>query len=58
VSLPGSARRATSAAVPVDTLLFRPVEGESASWEWQAESGARALDTDALATYCRALLDQ
>jgi hypothetical protein len=58
VSLPGSAQRATSAAVPVDTLLFRPVESESASWEWHAESGARALDTDALATYCRALLDQ
>jgi hypothetical protein len=55
VSRPGSAHR-TGGATVARELVLRPIEKGAAGLEWEAADGTR-YDTDALAAYCRALLE-
>ncbi|HUF27431.1 MAG TPA: hypothetical protein VMM18_10680 [Gemmatimonadaceae bacterium] len=57
VSLPGHTRRSNAGAVAVETTLFRPMETSGGTWEWRSEGGAPAYGTDALAMYCRGLVE-
>ena len=59
VSLPGSGRRAGEEAVAVSSLVLRPEEAASGTWEWRTEEhDIVALATPALAAYCREQLER
>jgi hypothetical protein len=57
VSLPGGAQRAAGRAEELETVLLVPVE-EAGAWHWRPQSGDKAFDTPALASYCQELLEQ
>jgi hypothetical protein len=57
VSHPGSAQRAHEAE-PLETLLLHPVSVPTGGYEWHGVDGRPGFATEALATHCRALLQE